>query len=283
MPSLTIREAVAEAAKTLRRHGLASARLDAEVILAFVLQASRQDLYLKSEEPLPASTFRQYLALVARRRNREPVAYLTGEKEFLSLSFKVDRNVLIPRPETEILAEEAIAIKPRRIIDVGTGSGAIAVSLAYYLPESRVWATDISPQALPVARFNAARHRVSDRVSFHQGRLLEPVAAAESGSRFDLITANLPYIPSPEMDNLPLEVRNYEPVEALDGGADGLTWYRELAPGALELLRTGGALLLEAGPAQTVEMSAFLAGTGYRDIEVIKDLAGFDRVIKAFK
>lgn len=283
MPSLSNREALAKATGVLRLQGLETARLDAEVILAFVLQTSRPDLYLKSEDIIPAGAAKEYFSMVNRRLKREPVAYITGEKEFMSLGFKVNRNVLIPRPDTEIMVAEALVIKPLRIIDVGTGSGAVAVSLAYYLPDCEVLAIDISPAALEAARFNAARHGMSDRISFVQGNLLDPLGSTELNSRFDVITANLPYIPSPEMDNLPVDVRGYEPLGALDGGPDGLDCYREMCPRAMELLKKGGVLLFEVGYDQAVIMRSYMNGLGYSNIETIRDLSGLDRIIKVFR
>ncbi len=283
MPSPTIRETLAMATETLRMNGLETPRLDAEVIMAAVLNLSRPDLYIKSEDAVSPERLTKYFSLVERRAAREPVAYITGVKEFMSLPFRVNRDVLVPRPETELLVEEALAIKPLRIIDVGTGSGAIAVSMAYYLPGSRVTAIDISAEALAVARHNAVLHGVAGRVTFLKGNLVDPLVKSEHYGCFDLVAANLPYIPSSEMDNLPVDVRGYEPAKALDGGPGGLEKYRELCPRAFELLKTGGAILLEIGYGQAVQLLAFLTGVGYQNIQVIRDLAGLERLVKAYK
>ena len=283
MPSLTIREVLAGATAEIRQAGLDLPRLDAEVILAGILRKSRTDLLIDCQQVIPDLELHQFSRAIARRVAGEPVAYITGEKEFMSLSFKVDRNVLIPRPETEIVVEEALAIKPLCVIDVGTGSGAIAVSIAHYARDVQVTAIDISAGALEVAKNNAIRHGVAERISFLRGNLVEPLDSPGFYGRFDAITANLPYIPSLEMDNLPVSVRQYEPFTALDGGQDGLQYYRNLCPPALNLLKEGGMLLLEIGYTQAGVLKDFLAGLGYCDIEVISDLAGLDRVIKARK
>lgn len=281
--ALSIREALSKATEILRSRGIETGRLDAEVLLANVLDFTRTDLYIKDELVLEDDKLNEYFSMVRRRSDREPVAYITGEKEFMSLSFKVNNNVLIPRPETEMLVEEALEIKPLRIIDVGTGSGAIAVSLAYYLPQSNVKAIDISAEALEVARENIIRHGVQERVELLQGNLLEPFDSPVYYSSFDLITANLPYIPTPDMPVLPYDVRGYEPEGALDGGTDGLSYYRVMGPMALKVLSSGGMLLLEFGYTQAAPLAALLEGLGFCDIKIIQDLAGLDRIIKAKK
>lgn len=283
MNPVTIREALAVATVRLREGGIENPRLDAEVLLACVLQASRTSLYINMDKIIAGPGLDRYGTYVERRLTGEPVAYITGEREFMSLAFHVDRNVLIPRPETEVLVEEALAIKPLSIADVGTGSGAIAVSLAYYLPESSVTAIDLSPDALRIAAANAKSNGVGDRITFLHGDLLEPLDQPEFFGKFDLITANLPYIPSTEVENLPVDVRHFEPLTALDGGADGLHYYRGLGPGAYRLLKNKGTLLLEIGYDQYPRVRDLLTGLGYVNIKAIKDLAGLERVVKATK
>lgn len=283
MNSATIREALAAAALSLRGGGIETPRLDAEVLLAFVLQADRISLYINMDKSISEPEQSSYSSYILRRLTGEPVAYITGEREFMSLTFRVNRNVLIPRPETEVLVEEALAIRPQRIVDVGTGSGAIAVSLAYYLPESLVTATDLSPAALSIAAGNAASNGVGDRINFLQGDLLEPLDHPEFFDSFDLIAANLPYIPSSEVSTLPVDVRQFEPLTALEGGADGLKYYRGLSPVAFRLLKSDGTLLVEIGYNQYAGMKDFLTGLGYANVTVIKDLAGLERIIKATK
>lgn len=283
MPSLTLREAVISGTNLLNSNGVETARLDAEVLLAFILGISRTELYIKSSQEISEDKLTEYFSMLRRRTNREPVAYLTGEKEFMSLSFKVNSDVLIPRPETEMLVEEALAIKPLCVIDVGTGSGAIAVSIARYLPGCRVMAVDISAGALEVAKINASRNGVSDRLEFYHANLLEPFSTEDYFGKVDLITANLPYIPSVEMANLPVDVGVYEPHGALDGGFDGLELYRDLCPSAFKLLRKGGVLLLEFGYDQADALAELLKETGFSTIKVVKDLAGLNRIINAVK
>lgn len=277
----SINDLLAHATKILRSGGIESARLDAEVLLAFVLNKTRTGLYIDSCHSVNKEDTNKYLHLVQRRASGEPIAYLTGEKEFMSLLFKVNQDVLIPRPETEMIVEEALEIKPLSVIDVGTGSGAIAVSIAYYLPGCKVAAVDISPEALSIARFNAQRHGVNDRINFYQGDLLKPIINIAPAINYDLITANLPYIPSFEMDKLPLDVKKYEPALALDGGQDGLKYYYELCSNALKVLAPGGILLLEIGYDQGTKLAKYLSSLGFAGVKVLKDLAGLDRIVKA--
>ncbi|MDT3698342.1 MAG: peptide chain release factor N(5)-glutamine methyltransferase [Thermincola sp.] len=283
MNPVTVREALAAATIRLRGGGVAAPRLDAEVLLAFVLDAARTNLYINIDKTISGPDHARYSSCVQRRLTGEPVAYITGEKEFMSLTFCVDSNVLIPRPETEVLVEEALEIKPLRVVDVGTGSGAIAVSLAYYLPESLVTATDLSSAALRIAALNAANNSVSNRINFLHGDLLGPLDHPEFFGTFDLVAANLPYIPSVEMTGLPVDVRDFEPSSALDGGFDGLMYYRSLGPSAYRLLKSKGVLLVEIGYDQSAVMKDFLSGLGYANITVIKDLAGLERIVKATK
>ena len=277
----TVREALAEAAQVLRSSGIDSARLDAEVLLAFVLKVSRTDLYVKNDRVIPNNKLREFLAAVARRSRREPAAYITGEKEFMSLPFLVNRKVLIPRPETEVLVEWVIerAGDSQVIVDVGTGSGAIAVSLATYLPKARVWAVDISDAALEVARENAARLGVRERIQFLNSSLLDGIPAGLDG-KVDWIIANLPYIPTAEVSRLQPEVSQYEPHTALDGGGDGLDLYRKLVIRAYEVLTTGGWLCLEMGTGQTKGLTTLLPEERWGEgIQVLQDYAGLDRFI----
>uniref|UniRef100_A0A7C2HUN4 Release factor glutamine methyltransferase n=1 Tax=Ammonifex degensii TaxID=42838 RepID=A0A7C2HUN4_9THEO len=278
---MRVEELLKKETATLRAAGIPSPRVDAEVLLGFVLGCDRLVLYWEPRREVAAGKATRFKELVARRAAGEPVAYLTGEKEFMGLSFSVTPAVLIPRPETELLVETAVTLLQGAaapvVADVGTGSGAVAVSLAVLLPAARVFAVDISTAALAVARENACRHRVADRVVFYAGDLLEPFAGNEAV--FDLIAANLPYIPSGEMGALPPEVRR-EPVLALDGGPDGLNFYRRLVPQAERLLKPGGHLLLEIGPGQGAAVSGLLPPPVWEG-SVKPDLAGRDRLVVA--
>ena len=209
-----------------------SAALDAEILLSSALGVEREKLYIHSGDPMPKRALATYHRYLARRGRHEPVAYILGEKEFFGLRFTVNRNVLILRPETETLVEEVIrkvGKKKVTIIDVGTGSGAIAVALAKNLPNARIVATDISSKALTIARANARRHGVSNRIRFVRANLLPKLLhAARSTLHADIVVANLPYLPTAVWKKTTPEIRRYEPRTALDGGRDGLDLYRKL-------------------------------------------------------
>jgi len=269
----------------LESSGVESPRLDAECLLAFLLGRDRLHLYAAAEERMPPPVFEVYRALLGRRQAREPLAYLTRTKEFWSLSFAVTPAVLIPRPETETLVETAMArlgeLQAPVIADIGTGSGAIAVAVAKALPDSRLYATEISSRALDVARENAARHGVLERITFVHGDLVEPLLCLGLAHHCDLMVSNPPYVATRELAGLPAEVR-YEPLEALDGGSDGLDVHRRLINGASTLLRPGGWLALEMAPGQGPSLSRLLQEQGaFGDIEVTPDLSGRERVIVA--
>ncbi len=235
----------------LAERGSESPRLDAEVLLAHAEGCRRIDLYTRFEEPASELTRQRFRELVRQRAEGCPVAYLVGRKEFFSLEFEVSRAVLIPRPSTETLVAECLQrLKSHPaplILDLGTGSGNIAVSLAKYLPQARIVAVDISAEALAVASRNAQRHHVADRITFLQGDLFVPLPA---GSEFDAIVSNPPYIADSELADLPVGVRLYEPEVALRGGPDGLAVVERIIRQAEQFLRPGGHLLLEIGTAQ---------------------------------
>jgi release factor glutamine methyltransferase len=283
-----VAQALQQATAALREAGIETPRLDAEVLLAHALGVDRARLLAQLHEPLAADVQRAFAQLIARRLRHEPVAYLVGHKEFYGLDFLVDRRVLIPRPETELLVERAIALgrellgahRPSlTIADVGTGCGCIAVVLAVHLPRAQVFATERSPQALEVARENVGRHGVEDRVHLLCGDLLAPIPPEV---HLDLIVANLPYVSWSELEALPRSIREYEPLEAaLDGGEDGLVLIRRLLEGAPQRLRPGGAVLLEIGATQGPRV-AEIARRRFpeAEIRVLPDLAGRDRVVE---
>lgn len=293
----TIKELLAWTQGYFKDRGIPDARLEAELLLAHVLGRNRVYLYANYDAPSNQPERETYRNLIKRRASGEPLAYITGVKEFMSLEYEVGPPVLIPRPETELLVEEVIklvratgtpvsdeAAKDKdslarntvRICDVGTGSGAIAVSLAYYLPEASVSAVDLSAPALTVARANALRHGIN--IEYHQGDLLGPLQGAEP---FDFIVANLPYIPEPEYLSLERGIIEYEPREALLAGGDGLDLYRRLLPQAIELLAPGGYMIYEIGAAQGAAALALM--NGFTEVELLSDLAGRDRLVKARK
>lgn len=257
------------------------ARADAELLLLHILGKDKAWLMAHLDEDLAANTAARYLELLERRSKGEPVQYITGETEFYGLPFRVTRDVLIPRPETEHLVERIQLLAGRfaapRIVDVGTGSGAIAVALAHHLPHAQITAVDLSAPALAIAEENAKRNGVA--VRFLEGDLLAPVA----GERFDLVVSNPPYVPSADRATLSVEVRDYEPALALFAGEDGLEVYRSLIPAAFDALNPGGLVVLEIGYGQSPAITGLLARSGFEQIEFIPDLQGIPRVACALR
>lgn len=260
----------------LKEKGIKEGRLDAELLLSDALGLDRVGLYLNYDRPLTAAELALVRERVGRRARREPLQYILGRVEFWSLSFAVNPAVLIPRPDTEILVEEALkrASADAAILDVGTGSGAIAVALAHELPAAAVEGVDISPGALKVAAENARRNGVDGRL-----RLAEADLARLPEGLFDLIVSNPPYIARGELAELMPEVRDFEPHMALDGGEDGLDSYRLLARQTPSRLRPGGWLLLEAGIGQAAAVQKLLSEAGMLDIFIRDDYAGIPRVV----
>ena len=262
---MIVREVLSRSASWLTGRGFESARLEAELLLAFVLKAKRIDLYAASDRRLVDGELDCYRDLLRRRASGEPVAYLTGSREFYGLDFRVTKDVLVPRPETELLVDRARELKGSTLLDLGTGTGCIAVACAVRLPEARITATDISAAALEVARSNAERHGVADRIRFLEGDLFDALPGPE---RFDLICANPPYVP----DGQAPEVGAHEPHVAVYGGPNGTDVLTRILRGAPDHLAEAGRLLVEVG-----EDQAHLAGP---DAVVHRDLAGLPRVIE---
>jgi len=252
------------------------ARVDAELLLLHLLGKDKAWLMAHRDEELAPAKAVAYTQLLERRGEGEPIQYITGETEFFGLHFRITRDVLIPRPETEHLVEKVIALATSlhtpRIVDVGTGSGCIAVAIATKLPQARITAIDISPAALAVAEENAQRHGVA--VRFLQGDLLAPAA----GERFDVVVSNPPYVPNADRASLSVEVRDFEPALALFAGDDGLEVYRSLIPAAFDALNPGGFVVLEIGYGQSPLIAELLARSGFAQIEFIPDLQGIPRV-----
>jgi len=264
----------------LAARGVENARLEAEWLLCAVTGLDRVGLYLNFEKPLDAEELAAYRAMVARRGRREPLQHILGTQEFCGLEFEVTPAVLIPRHDTETLVNEALGRMPgaQAILDIGTGSGCIAVALAHRLPGASVTAVDISEAALVVARRNAEKNGVA--IEFLHGSLFEPVAERQ----FDLIVSNPPYIPSSDIEALEPEVRDFDPRGALDGGADGLDVYRALIPAAATLLYPGGLLLLEVGIGQAADVARMFRAAGiYGEPIITCDRAGIERVVGALK
>jgi release factor glutamine methyltransferase len=255
--------------------------LDAALLLAFVLTTTREKLILMDTEPLDGAAAEEFGRALERRIGGECAAYILGHREFWGLDFAVTPDVLVPRPDTETLVEAALAVlsragkdPPPALLDLCTGSGAVAIALQHESPRLKVYAADISPKALAIARKNAER-LLADSPCFLEGDLFEPVPKI----RFDLITANPPYVPSAEIPLLPRELR-FEPPLALDGGADGLDLIRRIAEDAPAFLRSGGRLIMEADPRQMPAIARILTKKGYRDIRLHQDLSGADRAIE---
>jgi len=276
---MRLRVALTQETTMLEDAGIEESRLDAEILLVHALGITRAQLHAHPQSQLSSAELVRYRQLIERRARREPVAYIVGHKEFYGLELFVDGRVLIPRPETELLVEKAIEISQRQsvIADVGTGSGAIAISLAVHLPQIRIYATDASPAALEVAACNCRRHGVEDRVHLLQGHLLEPLPEP-----VNLIVANLPYVSQAELAQLLPEISRHEPREALDGGPDGLDCIRRLLAQTEGRLKAGGVVLLEIGATQGQAVVA-LAERHFpaARVEIVRDYAGLDRVVIA--
>ncbi len=266
------------ATAVLREQGIESPRLDAEILLAHTLGLTRSQLHARMDDqadPVAEETFR---SLVSRRAEHEPVAYITGQKEFYGLDLAIDRRVLIPRPETETLVEVALSIARRNDIsplaEVGVGSGAIAVALAVNLPSVEIFAIDASAGALEVAEVNCQRHGVLDRVHLLPGDLLEPLPEPVG-----FIVANLPYVSREELETLPPDIIKYEPLTAIDGGEDGLRHMHRLLGQASSKLNPPGIICLEIGATQALAVNELVRQQfPGATVGLVRDLAGLDRV-----
>ncbi|HEY3330803.1 MAG TPA: peptide chain release factor N(5)-glutamine methyltransferase [Capsulimonadaceae bacterium] len=280
-PPTTIAAALAAATPALTAAGVDTPRLDAQLLLASAIDGRREDLLMSPERVLTPGELAAFNSLVERRAARCPLPYLTGTQWFYGLEFNVTDAVLIPRPETEMLVDFALAhASPgSRIADIGTGSGCIAVSIAAVRPDATVAAVDLSPDALAVAASNAVRHSVESRVTLLAGDLLAPLA----GLRFDIIVSNPPYIPLYDMPALMPEVRDHEPALALHIGAgdDGLAIYRRLFADSPALLAPHGRIAVEVGQGQADDVRAIAVAAGFDDITVANDGAGIGRVVSA--
>ena len=275
----SIRDALGGAVDALAAAGVETPRLDAELLLCTVTGWERARLVAEPDAGVPADAARRFGELVRRRLRREPVAYILGRKGFRSLELAVDRRVLIPRPETELLVELALELAPRRVLDVGTGSGAVALAIADELPGCEVVATDTSAAALKVARGNAERLGLAEQVGFLEGALPDGDLGwmGEGGvNAFDLVVANLPYVAESEWSDLEPEVTQWEPREALLAGADGLDVLRAMVPAAATL---APVLALEVGIDQAAAVDELLLEAGFADVETRPDLAGIPRLV----
>jgi release factor glutamine methyltransferase len=272
------------ASDDFRGRGIDSPRLDAELLLALALSSTRIGLIVDAQRPLSADELARFRELVKRRRGHEPIAYILGQREFYGRTFRVDRRVLIPRPDTEVLVETALRRTQRlsmatRGLDLCTGSGCVAITLARERPTAFVVATDASGDALAVARDNAL-HLGAYNVAWRTGDLFDALAAGpEATWRFDLVTANAPYVSSREIPSLPADVRDHEPRVALDGGTDGLDVVRRIVAGAPARLGPDGVLAVEVGAGQAHAAADLFARAGFVDIAIARDYARIERVV----
>jgi release factor glutamine methyltransferase len=287
---MTIREAVTLGSSSLKAAGVGTSNLDASLLLAHVLEISRTTLAVKGTERLSEQTLGVFSGLIDRRLNGECVAYILGKKEFFTMEFMVNKNVLVPRPETETLVETALRILEKmnngniasgigtlRVLDICTGAGIIAISLKHEKPALQVYACDISKEALAVAEMNAKRIlSESCRIDFYNGNLFK--AVPKSSLQFSLIVSNPPYIPSNKIKTLSIEVQN-EPRLALDGGKSGLKFFKQIIKNSRSYLEKGGSLLLEADPSQMKKITVMLEKGGFSNIKLYNDLSGQQRVI----
>lgn len=259
----------------LQEKGVENARREAEWMLCAATGLDRIGLYLNFDKPMNDNELTSYRNMVVRRGKREPLQHILGSQEFDGLDFLVTPAVLIPRQDTEVLVSVAARLAPNgcSLLDIGTGSGCIAIALAKRLPDATITATDISPDAIAIASQNSTRHHTT--VDFRLGSLFQPV----TGRQFDLIVSNPPYIPSQEIRQLQPEVSEYDPLIALDGGEDGLSVYRQLIASAPFHLKKGGWLLLEAGAGQAAELVKLLAEQQFGDILTEQDHGGHQRVV----
>lgn len=286
---MTLFEVLNWSADRLKEHRIENPRLNAELLLTQCLGFSREKLYANLRREIRAEEKEALDELLGRRMAGEPLQYLLGHQEFWSVDLRVDPRVLIPRPETEVLVEQALSIltitsgRMPRVLDIGTGSGAIVIALTREIREIFIVATDISQEALLLAKENAREARVGQRIRFVRGDLLDPFRPLRDGV-FDLILSNPPYIRRSDIEGLAREVKDHEPRLALDGGEDGLDFYRQMSRQVPSYLREGGWFLVEIGQGQGPKISAMLEESGcFRAPELVRDLSGIERVIRVQK
>lgn len=284
MVNYTIGNLLKEGASILKEAGSPSAYLDAQILLCHIAGLSKVDIIRDRDKSLGEDISERFFQLIEERKMGKPIQYITGHQEFMGLDFYVHENVLIPRPDTEILVEKVLQLLKNKenleIADVCTGTGAIAVSLAYYIPDSFVYASDISHHAVECCRRNIDKHGLESRMKLLQGDLLEPLFEEGLEGRLDALVSNPPYISKNDMETLPLSVRGFEPHLALYGGGEGLDFYIRILKDAARLLKKGGLLAFEIGYDQGPALTKLIEDKGsYKNIRIEKDLAGLDRVV----
>ncbi len=290
MTGITIEEALQRASFSLQQAALDQPRVEAELMLGHLMKLDRLQLILRREEELHPAVVEQFQQAVQRRSAGEPLAYITGEKYFYGLKFIVNKDVLIPRPETELIIDSALswvntlsegADYKISGLDLGTGSGILAITLALKLPNATFWALDLSAEALRMAQKNAALHSVDARITCQQGNYCEALEMVQPRPQFNLIVSNPPYIGEKEFEHLPQNVKSYEPALALDGGQDGLDSYRSILKGLSPYLQVPGLVLFEIGAAQQEAVETLCHQSGlFSEITWLYDLSGHPRVMK---
>jgi release factor glutamine methyltransferase len=288
---MTVLEVLIWATNYLTEHGVENPRLNAELLLARSMNLRKEGIYIHLQDQFPEEKKEILEGLVNRRISGEPLQYILGQQEFWSIDIKVDPRVLIPRPESELLVEQALSVLSQKppggrpvVLEIGTGSGAIAVSLAKERIDLFLIATDISIDALAVAKENARVAGVADRIVFVNGDLFSSVGLYKGNPPFDLVLSNPPYIPRRVIEGLGKEVKDHEPRAALDGGEDGLMFYRKILPRVSDYLLSGGWLLLEVGQGESADVSEMIDKEGhFKMAQRVQDFSGIERVVKAQK
>jgi release factor glutamine methyltransferase len=284
----TCLEILNQGVEKLRIAGIDRPRTNAELLLGAVLNKSKADLYLDKDQILTSDEIEKFNQYVKERISHRPVQYIIGTIEFFGLEFKVDERVLIPRSETETLVEVVIEHfekkeKPK-IIDLGTGSGAIAISLAKNLKDALVYATDVSKDALEVAKENALKNMVNNQIEFICGDLFEPLKNKNLEGQMDCVVSNPPYVSEDEFENLPKEIKDYEPIVALASEGKGVLFHKKIIEGSLDLLKEGGILALEVGLGQASKVAELIQDhVAFRNTEIKKDLGGIERIVVTYK
>jgi release factor glutamine methyltransferase len=284
----TCLEILNQAVEKLRLAGIDRPRTNAELLLGAVLNKGKVDLYLDKDRILTSDEIEKFNQYTKERISHRPVQYIIGTVEFFGLEFKVDERVLIPRPETEILVEVVIEQLANRenpkIIDLGSGSGAIAISLAKNVKEAFVYAIDVSRDALDVAKENAIKNKMENQIEFLRGDLFEPLKNKNLEGQIDCVVSNPPYVSKDELESLPREIKDYEPSVALESEKDGLSFHKKIIENSVDFLKKGGVLVLEVAFGQAGKVADLIRQSeNYNNIEIIKDLSGIDRVVKAVK
>jgi len=280
MSPITVKEWLFYGKNLLKETGIESCFIDAEVLLMTVLNFTKAELFTKDNYILTKNETNKYKAFLEKRKNFMPIQYIIEKCEFMGLDFNVNSSTLIPRSDTEILVEYAInSIKKnnlKTVLDIGTGSGSIAVSVAYYCRDTKITAVDISEKALKTAKINAEKNNVSERIDFIKSNIFENIH-----SKYDVIISNPPYLKSDIIKTLMPQVKDYEPISALDGGNDGLYFYGKIISECKNYINKNGILLFEIGCEQSFEVSKLLSEANFTEIKTTKDYAGLDRVVSS--